>query len=333
MSVPTAPTPPQDRIPWIDVARALGIVLAVFGHSERGLWSAGILHSPAWAQIDFMLYTFHMPLFFYLSGMNAAGSRHQPGFFRRRAMAIVLPYLVFSILQGSIQIALASETNGTLTWKDLLLIPLAPIWPFWFLYVLLVYVGIVSIWKPGRAMMAAAVVMLLLSPLAADVSGAILIFQILHFFVFFVAGALFRAPRVPGWSGMLAAMVWLGGCVIALRMGVPTSSYYVLYMLPAAICGIVALIWVAQRLTDPGGLLAYIGRNVIAIYVMHTLAAAGTRIILMRLGVEAPVIHIGLGVFNGVFLPLLALWVLQKTELARHIGLPARRTQTALKAI
>lgn len=314
---------PQDRILWIDVARALGIALVVFGHVERGLRSADVLQNPLWGQIDFMVYTFHMPLFFYLSGMNVVRSRAKSGFLKRRAVAIVVPYFVFSILQGVIQIALAGQTNGSMSINALLMIFIAPLWPFWFLYVLMIYVVIVSMWKPGAAMMALAVAMLALSPLAADIPGGILIFQILYFFVFYVAGALFRAPRLPTWAGVLAILGWAAACLVALSVNVNPAAYYAPYMLPATLCGIVGLIWIAQRVSIATGLLTYIGRNVIAIYVMHILATAGTRIIMLRLGIESPEIYVTTGVLSGIFLPLLALWVMQKMRVARFVGLPA----------
>lgn len=315
--------PPEPRVRWIDVARALGIILVVFGHVERGLRLAGVLQNPAWAQVDFMIYTFHMPLFFYLSGMNVVQSRTTPGFLRRRAMAIIVPYFVFSVIQGAVQIGLSGQTNGTTSITDLELIFVAPIGPFWFLYVLLIYVVIVAFWKPGAGMLALAIGMLALSPLASGVSGALLIFQTLYFFVFYVAGALFRVPTVPTWVGVLGLGGWAAACLLALSMTVSVYAYYALYMLPAAVAGIVGLIWIAQRVTIGVAPLTHVGRNVIAIYVMHILATAGARIILLRLGIADPSTHLAVGMASGVALPLLALLTLQKLRLARVVGLPA----------
>lgn len=45
-----------DRIEWVDVAKGIGILLVIAGHSFQLSWSAPI-------------YAFHMPLFFFLSGL------------------------------------------------------------------------------------------------------------------------------------------------------------------------------------------------------------------------------------------------------------------------
>lgn len=324
------------RVVWIDVARALGIALVVLGHVERGLRSGGILQDGGiWQQIDFVIYTFHMPLFFYLSGMNVQGSREKPGFFAKRARALILPYFVFSILQGLVKLATGGKANSEMAPLDLLLIPVFPISPFWFLYVLFIYIAVVSFWRPGWPMMALAVAMLLLSPLAGDAGW--IFFQLLYFFAFYVAGILLRPGRIPAWAGLAALAVWGGTCLAGLRglagFGpLPLDQYYHLAMLPAAIGGTVALIWLAQRASALGeagagagtALLSYMGRNVIAIYVMHILATAGVRIILSGFGIHAAAPHVILGTLCGIALPLLALAILQKLRAAPLVGLPAR---------
>ena len=74
-----------DRLDWVDVARGIGIVAVVVGH----VWTRGPLRDA--------LYSFHMPLFFLLSGML---SRPQPiGAFTRRQLASQMrPYAIFLTL-------------------------------------------------------------------------------------------------------------------------------------------------------------------------------------------------------------------------------------------
>jgi len=315
------------RIVWLDVAKAIGIILVVYGHVGRGLLNAEILTDPVWRYIDFAIYTFHMPLFFFLSGMNVLSSREKPGFFARRARSIVLPYLVFSLIQGGVQVVLAGSTNGTTGWADLLLIPISPISPFWFFYVLMIYVCIVSVWRPGWSMLACAATMLLLSPLAQEMD-VWLFFQILYFFGFYVAGVMWQPPRLSGWNctliGFGCLTVWAGGVSLALSMGMPVDAYYSLLVLPVTIAGIGLVIVASQMLEGAGDWLAYIGQNVIAIYVMHILAAAGTRIILSELGISSPAVFVVLGTFAGIVLPLVALLVMQRLKIAGFLGLPKK---------
>lgn len=76
-----------ERIIWIDVAKGIGILLVIVGH----LISPGnILHH--W------IYSFHMPLFFFLSGICLKNDRKYGNFIKRRVKSLLLPYLLFGIL-------------------------------------------------------------------------------------------------------------------------------------------------------------------------------------------------------------------------------------------
>ncbi|WP_407260868.1 acyltransferase family protein [Klebsiella pneumoniae] len=53
------------RETWVDYAKGIGIILVVFGHANRGLYSSGIYISPEiYHYLDNVIYSFHMPLFF-----------------------------------------------------------------------------------------------------------------------------------------------------------------------------------------------------------------------------------------------------------------------------
>jgi fucose 4-O-acetylase-like acetyltransferase len=63
------------RLPWPDYGRGMGIFLVVVGHVLRGLVAASILpKSNPVRFIDAWIYSFHMPLFFFLSGVFAGRS-------------------------------------------------------------------------------------------------------------------------------------------------------------------------------------------------------------------------------------------------------------------
>lgn len=79
------------RISYIDMAKGIGIILVVFGH--LGFASESLL---TW------IMSFHMPLFFILSGMllsHTDAARHSmSAFCRKKAKTILIPYFAFSIL-------------------------------------------------------------------------------------------------------------------------------------------------------------------------------------------------------------------------------------------
>ncbi|STU64905.1 acyltransferase [Klebsiella pneumoniae subsp. ozaenae] len=68
------------REAWVDYAKGIGIILVVFGHVNRGLYSAGIqLSGSSYLLTDSIIYSFHMPLFFFLSGLFFTQSLDKKG--------------------------------------------------------------------------------------------------------------------------------------------------------------------------------------------------------------------------------------------------------------
>jgi polysaccharide biosynthesis protein PslL len=74
----------SNRIQYIDIARGIGILLVVLGHNDFALVSPFIYQ---------VIYSFHMPLFFFLSGFFINPSTGFWEFVRRRFNSLLKPYL------------------------------------------------------------------------------------------------------------------------------------------------------------------------------------------------------------------------------------------------
>lgn len=85
------------RISYFDLAKGIGIILVVLGHMEN--IDAGLR---TWIS------SFHMPLFFMISGMLMAAKREQEGntvdVYIKKAKGILIPYMWFSIIYVPIDI-------------------------------------------------------------------------------------------------------------------------------------------------------------------------------------------------------------------------------------
>ena len=90
---------PSQRIAYIDIARGIGILLVVLGHSDLALVSP-YLHQ--------IIYSFHIPLFFFLSGIFFDPGIAPGLFLKKRFRAILQPYLFVIFL---ISLASVSFTN------------------------------------------------------------------------------------------------------------------------------------------------------------------------------------------------------------------------------
>src|SRR5947208_16409685 len=101
------------RVAWVDVAKGIGIVLVVYGHVSGGLVDAGIQPRNSVANAaSALIYTFHMPLFFFLSGIWLARTSAKPfsQFARQRIGTLVYPYFLWSSIQFIANRAMARFT-------------------------------------------------------------------------------------------------------------------------------------------------------------------------------------------------------------------------------
>lgn len=87
-------TPPP-RIEWIDIAKALGIILVSFGHIRNGDGESVWL--PALDSTIDAIYLFHMPLFFILGGLTFSAKRPFRQFLVRKIRTLLIPYYFFSL--------------------------------------------------------------------------------------------------------------------------------------------------------------------------------------------------------------------------------------------
>jgi fucose 4-O-acetylase-like acetyltransferase len=94
--------PILSRIAWIDAARGFCIILIVIGHAIGGLIGAGMVTQQSiLGNIDYFIYTFHIPAFFVISGMltSLSASKDPKKFFNNNLKYILYPYLLYGTIQ------------------------------------------------------------------------------------------------------------------------------------------------------------------------------------------------------------------------------------------
>lgn len=141
-----------DRIPYISTARVIGILLVVIGHS----YPFGVPIPTFLDQIRNFIYSFHMPLFIFISGYLAARSKKTgASYIANRAKRLMIPYFVLSVAAFFPKAMVQQYTNNTveISWGFFLkseLIPRDNIWGhFWFLPVIFFF-SVFSAFLGGR---------------------------------------------------------------------------------------------------------------------------------------------------------------------------------------
>ena len=140
-----------------DYVKAFAITLVVIGHTLRGLFSANIIPEESiWAVIDKGIYLFHMPLFFFLSGVFIQRSflrRGVSGLIKHNFINLIIPLIIWSYIQTSLQYASTGNVNTPVNLQDVLMAPFPPKQQFWFLWTLFLiscFSGIILQVKNGK---------------------------------------------------------------------------------------------------------------------------------------------------------------------------------------
>jgi fucose 4-O-acetylase-like acetyltransferase len=323
----------QPRTNWIDAAKGIGIVLVVFGHSIDGLKDAGIVPKDgALSALFYMIYTFHMPLFFLLSGVfvETRLANRRADFVRGAFTRIAWPYFLWSIIQLAVVNSLGSLVNvpAAFDLRRYVALLWQPAAQFWYLYVLFFLLIVSYFLVPRVGPEGLLVVLLFVHPLRElfGLSGPLgsLCWFALFYALGVVLGSNLVRLQVSTTTALLAAvgaaLLWLL-CENDARMaGYP---YWSDITMPAAIAGTVACLALANiPQLARNRVLLLLGRCSLTIFLLHVLFVAGTRIILQKaLGMAEPAVILLLAVTAGLVGPLLVRELVARLNLLRPLGL------------
>lgn len=88
----------RKRIEWIDVAKGIAMICVILVHVEEHFMPPGTLVST-----KIPIYTFHMPLFFFVSGYLFTMKDSFGEFLKNKCRRILIPYVCLGILQALFQ--------------------------------------------------------------------------------------------------------------------------------------------------------------------------------------------------------------------------------------
>lgn len=325
----------RQRLLWLDYAKGIGILLVVAGHLMRGLVDNGLVsaNAPGYQWFDFTLYTFHMPLFFCLSGLTAAQSldKGRAPFIKSKLWTIAWPYVLWSIAFGILRVLFSSKG---VTWDRLAWIPIYPMSIFWFLYVLLMCHLVFAFWPERKRswLLGLSIAAFAASEFIPEIAktvwpplfmffGAMPFYMAGHYLKDFAAKAPLKLWTVPALTTGFALSVLAAHALVGWR-------YQSILAVPASLFGIAAVIALSRQVSlRAGAALALLGAASMTIYVSHTLIASIVRKMLERLNINDLLSNIAILFVVCMALTLAAHYILKRLGWLPVFGLasPAKK--------
>lgn len=330
----TGPRSPArtDRIVWPDIARGIGIVLVVIGHALGGMLAGGqIASGSALDLVFFTIYSFHMPLFFVLSGMFVPDSlsRGRPGFVRTALRRIAYPYFVWGFIQLATIVALGQMVNAPQQASPMLFVSMiwSPPSQYWFLYALFAF-QIATVLFDRYANVTVMLWVALAARLLPEFLELPDIVQAsLRNWLYFAFAVRFASlirdsaagHRTTGGALAALAVAWIAAVFLSGWGG----GYLSPWNLPAAVLGTWLVFRIAQLPGLPGaGLLAALGRRSMPIFLTHVLIVAGIRIVSVSvLKIADPYLILPVAVLAGLAIPVVLFDWADRRRLATVLAL------------
>lgn len=331
----------EQRLDWVDYAKGVGIILVVFAHNLGGQYISGIPLPEGLAAVIPYAYSFHMPLFFFLSGLFATYS-YRKGFLsfsQSKLRTILYPFVVWSLILGTIQVKMVAYVNHPLPGgHSPLFFLIRPVEQMWFLQALFfMYVFFALAQKlavpPKWFFFLSAVLTLAVSPAIHDVTVKVALLN----FIYFGAGVglhsgvnarLLGAKTGPLLATFLAALCVQLFLVFGLRSVPAFYGSEALTRVAMAFLGIASISAVSEVFHRLHAVqwLRVIGQYSMPIFLMHTIFGSGTRIILVRfLHLHNPYLHAGSELAAGVSIPMLIAFLLSRRNTPWVFEWPAPR--------
>lgn len=347
-------TNPGKRLSAVDIARALAIGGVVFNHTIDGLLGAGVVpRGSSLAEVNDYLYLFRMPALVLIVGLfipSGIAKRGVFGYAVTRARLLMYLYVIWYFIQSVVELATSGVKNSERSVGQLLEVwsPPAHLWFLPFLALATAGVAIV-LGLDGSLRRLALLGFVALGVALWGWNPAIVGLRGICLVTFLAAGAAIglavaRRFYELSWPILLAGgligvglLLYLGGTSVPGTLASDPDLMDRVRSVGAAAGGCAAILVVAgfislvPRLSAP---LELVGRRfTLEIYLAHVIAAAGTRIVLMGLGVQSMWVLLPMCLIAGLGAPILLALIAPKVRMGWLFELPGRDDRASATSV
>lgn len=320
----------KKRIVWVDNIKIIAIALVVLGHLIQSFVKSGIV--PGTSAIDCfieLIYCFHVPLFFICSGFLYQQYTKTDTFkaysknILKKFIALGIPYFVFSTITYFIKVFLEDSVNSQNETSLLGTLFVSPATPYWFLYALFLFFIINPIIKKKSdaiIRLSVCAVLFIVFNFMSHINTPFLLTMvtyIFHHMIWFVAGMAVSyfdlTKKFKKYQGVYFIVFLILGIIIY-----NCTDFFIHFKLLLGVLACAGIIGFVGSLCDEkpqGKISKFLSKYTMPVFLMHTLAAAGIRVILFKLGIDNALIHIICGGAGTFILPVIAAMIMEKIKL------------------
>ena len=323
----------MERNVLVDRLKGYACFLVLFGHVIMGIRLAGIDIPEFFWGMEKFIWSFHVALFLFLSGVvykmtgEWKGKQSKWKFILYKLYTLGIPYIVFSVVYILIN-SLVGESNTGFAVSDILYIWKTPVAQYWFLYALFflfciwtAFSGVLKNWQITLIV----VLIGYLAPIFGIPLGSmdVVFYSALAFgigtFVNFKS-----LTKSQAWAKCLVVILHIITGIIFILLKKIEAPFIKEIMILFGIYSSIMFISILQNGKAIAHFLDFVNKYSFQIYLLHTIFTAGTRIILLRLNITQWWIHVLLGTACGLVFSVLAAVISKKVKFLNFFFFPAK---------
>lgn len=322
---------------WLDGLKGFGILLVILGHVLSGYLDAYTFPEAyvSFYTVRTWIYSFHMPLFFLISGFTFALAYWRGGKLRwkgycRQLLNLLWIYVLFALVQWVVKQLVPDMVNETYDLEDLKRMFVEPLGNFWYIYVLGVFYLLGAVtrtpnWQPYWLLLPGALA-IVVADLHLDWTELTIYRILYHFFFFALGSVLYRwrtylsRPKLVGLSAMFLSTAACFYLFLYIR------NWYANWKVLIALATSYVFLALFHRCKGLSQLklLQICGKHCLELYLLHTFFTAGLRTLLPVLGITGPWLSVWVNFVLSTAICLGLAWLASRCSWTDLIFRPSR---------
>lgn len=323
----------MERNVLVDRLKGYACFLVLFGHVIRGIRTAGIPIPNFFEGMEMLIWSFHVALFLFLSGVvyKLTGEwknyKTRLKFILHKLMGLGIPYVVFSIVYISIN-SFVGEANSQSSFTDILYIWKTPVAQYWYLYALFFLFCIWAVLSAFLKNWQITILTLVIGYGVPLLGGTLGCFEVVFYSALAFGVGTFvnfkELSKPKTYFKVIIVLLHLTAGIVFVLLNKIESAFIKEFMILFGIYASILFISMLQNCKMIARFLGFMNKYSFQIYLLHTIFTAGIRVILLRMNIVQWWIHVPVGTVCGIAFSVLAAIIAKKISFLNFFFFPAK---------